>query len=120
MQLTVCRAQIHEVELTADRPPRRQPQTAIVESERSQPSNRFDHDSLTARLAKHLGNAIAVSHKRSAGWSTANAGSGAFRRHRARRFLLDTPSLKQGLGLPDGHAQRLCAGNLSVRAYRCL
>src|SRR5882757_3209945 len=87
MQLTVCRAQIHEVELTADRPPRRQPQTALVESERSQPSNRFDHDSLTARLAKHLGNAIAVSHKRSAGWSTANAGSGAFHRHRTRRVF---------------------------------
>jgi hypothetical protein len=81
--------------------------------------NRFDHHSLATRFAKDLGNAIAVSHERPAGWSTANAGSGAFRRHRARRFLLDTPSLKQGLGLPDGHAQRLCAGNLSVRAYRC-
>src|SRR5258708_1371960 len=79
--------------------------------------NRFDHHALATRFAKDL--AIAVSHERPAGWSTANAGSGAFRRHRARRFLLDTPSLKQGLGLPDGHAQRLCAGNLSVRAYRC-
>jgi len=49
--------------------------------------NRFDHDSLATRFAKDLGNAIAVSHERPAGWSTANAGSGAFRRHRARRIF---------------------------------
>ena len=49
--------------------------------------NRFDHDSLATRLAEHLGNAIAVSHECSAGGSTANAGSGAFRRHRARRVF---------------------------------
>jgi hypothetical protein len=29
--------------------------------------NRFDHDSLAAGLAQHLGNAIAVSHQCSAG-----------------------------------------------------
>jgi hypothetical protein len=49
--------------------------------------NRFDHDSLAASFAKHFGNAIAVPYERSAGWSTANAGSGAFHRHRARRFF---------------------------------
>jgi len=38
--------------------------------------NRFDHDSLAARLAEHFGNPIAVSHKRAAGWSTASGGSG--------------------------------------------
>jgi hypothetical protein len=43
--------------------------------------NRFDHDLLAARLA----NAIAVSHERSAGGSTENAGSDAFHRHRTRR-----------------------------------
>ena len=49
--------------------------------------NRFDHDSLATRLAEHLGNAVAVSHECSAGGSTAHAGSGAFRRHRARRIF---------------------------------
>ena len=49
--------------------------------------NRFDHDSLAARLAEYLGNAIAVSHKRTAGWSSAGGGSGGFRRHRARRIF---------------------------------
>jgi hypothetical protein len=38
--------------------------------------NRFDHDSLAARLAEHFGNPIAVSRKRAAGWSTASGGSG--------------------------------------------
>ena len=49
--------------------------------------NRFDHDSLATRLAEHLGNAIAVSHKRSARRSTAHAGLGPFRRHRTRRII---------------------------------
>jgi hypothetical protein len=49
--------------------------------------NRFDHDSLAARFAKDLGNAVAVSHECSAGWSTANAESGVFRRHSARRIF---------------------------------
>jgi hypothetical protein len=49
--------------------------------------NRFDHDSLATCFAQHFGYAIAVSHKRSAGWSTAKAGSGAFHRHRARRIF---------------------------------
>jgi hypothetical protein len=49
--------------------------------------NRFDHDSLAARFAKHFGNAITVSHERPAGGSTAQFGSGVFRRHRARRIL---------------------------------
>jgi hypothetical protein len=48
--------------------------------------NRFDHDSLAARLAEHFGNAVAVSHECSAGWSTANTGSGAFLRHREKDF----------------------------------
>src|SRR5260370_1029212 len=39
MQLTVCRTQIHEVALTAGRRSRRQPETALVESERNQPCN---------------------------------------------------------------------------------
>jgi hypothetical protein len=49
--------------------------------------NRLDHDSLAARFAKHFGNAITVSHECPAGWSTAHAGSGVFRRHRTRRIL---------------------------------
>jgi hypothetical protein len=49
--------------------------------------NRLDHDSLAARFAKHSGNAIAVPHERSTRWSTANAGSDAFQRHRAKRVV---------------------------------
>jgi len=58
--------------------------------------NRLDHDSLAVRFAKHFRNAIPVLRKHSAGWSTANAGSGVFHQHRAQEGLLQHVESEQG------------------------